>query len=62
MFPDLSDEIAEAFLKRLQTFAILIRNVPERFSYPRDEADEPYINLAIEVSARFPGDSRQGLA
>ena len=52
-FPDLSDEIAEAFLKRLQTFATLIRNVPERFSYPRDKDDEPYINLAIEVRARF---------
>ena len=52
-FPDLSDEIAGAFLKRLQTFATLVTHVPKRFSYHRDEDDEPYIDLAIEIDASF---------
>ena len=52
-FPDLSDEIAGAFLKRLQTFANFVPQVPKKFSYHRDEDDEPYINLAIEVDAGF---------
>ncbi len=44
-FPDLNDEIVGAFLKRLQNFSALVRLVPKKFSYPRDEDDEPYINL-----------------
>ena len=27
--------------------------MPRRFIYQRDEDDEPYINLAIEVGAQF---------
>jgi putative PIN family toxin of toxin-antitoxin system len=52
-FPDLSDEIVGAFLKRVQKLSILVRPVPKKFSYPRDEDDEPYINLAVEVGADF---------
>ena len=52
-FPGLTDEIAGAFLKRLQTFANFTGRVPKQFSYRRDEDDEPYINLAIEIDARF---------
>ncbi len=52
-FPGLTDEIAGAFLKRLQTFANFVSHVPKRFSYQRDEDDEPYVNLAIEVNAHF---------
>jgi putative PIN family toxin of toxin-antitoxin system len=52
-FPDLSDEIVGAFLKRLQNLSVLIRPVPKKFSYPRDEDDEPYINLAVEAGADF---------
>lgn len=52
-FPDLSDEIVGAFLKRLQNLSELVRPVPEKFSYPRDEADEPYINLAVAAGADF---------
>jgi putative PIN family toxin of toxin-antitoxin system len=52
-FPNLSDEIAGAFLKRLRTFSDFVSNVPKTFRYSRDEADESYINLAIEVSADF---------
>ncbi len=52
-FPDLSDEIVVAFLKRLQKLSLLIRPVPKKFSYARDEDDEPYINLAVEAGADF---------
>jgi putative PIN family toxin of toxin-antitoxin system len=52
-FADLSDEIVGAFLKRLQKLSVLIKLVPKKFSYPRDEDDEPYINLAVEAGADF---------
>lgn len=52
-FPDLSDEIVGAFLKRLQKLSVLVRLVPKEFSYPRDEDDEPYINLAVAADANF---------
>jgi putative PIN family toxin of toxin-antitoxin system len=52
-FPDLSDEIVGAFLKRLQKLSVLVRSVPKKFSYPRDEDDEPYINLAVAAGADF---------
>ncbi len=52
-FPDLSDEIVGAFLKRLQKHSVLVRPVPKKFSYPRDEDDEPYINLAVAAGADF---------
>ena len=52
-FPDLSDEIVGAFLKRLRKLSKLVRSVPKKFSYPRDEDDEPYINLAVAAGADF---------
>ena len=52
-FPNLSDEIAGAFLKRLQNFSDSVSNVPRTFKYSRDEDDESYINLAVKVSADF---------
>lgn len=52
-FLDLSDEIVGAFLKRLQNLSVLVRPVPKKFSYPRDEDDEPYINLAVAAGADF---------
>jgi putative PIN family toxin of toxin-antitoxin system len=52
-FPDLSDEIVGAFLKRLQQLSVLVHPVPKKFSYPRDEDDEPYINLAVAAGASF---------
>lgn len=53
LFPDLNDEIAGAFVKRLLKFVKFSSHVPRRFIYQRDEDDEPYINLAIEVGAQF---------
>jgi predicted nucleic acid-binding protein len=32
---------------------VLIRPIPKTFSYPRDEDDEPYINLAVAAQADF---------
>ena len=52
-FPDLSDEIAGAFFKRLRNLSDFVSDVPRTFRYSRDEDDEPYINLAIEVGADF---------
>ncbi|HYO90309.1 MAG TPA: putative toxin-antitoxin system toxin component, PIN family [Pyrinomonadaceae bacterium] len=52
-FQDLTDEIVGAFLQRLQKLSVLVRPIPKKFSYPRDEDDEPYINLAVEVGADF---------
>lgn len=52
-FPDLSDEIVGAFLKRLEKLSVLVRPVPKKFSYPRDADDEPYINLAVAAGADF---------
>lgn len=52
-FPDLNDEIVGAFLKRLEKLSVLVRSVPKKFSYPRDEDDEPYINLAVTAGADF---------
>jgi putative PIN family toxin of toxin-antitoxin system len=52
-FPDLSDEIVGAFFKRLQNLSVLIHPVPKKFNYPRDEDDEPYINLAVAAGADF---------
>lgn len=52
-FPDLSDETVGAFLKRLEKLSALVRPVPKKFSYPRDEDDEPYINLAVAAGADF---------
>jgi putative PIN family toxin of toxin-antitoxin system len=52
-FPDLSDEIVGAFLKRLQKLSVFVRAVPKIFSYLRDKDDEPYINLAVAAGAEF---------
>ncbi|HEY0347118.1 MAG TPA: putative toxin-antitoxin system toxin component, PIN family [Pyrinomonadaceae bacterium] len=52
-YPELTDEIVEEFLKALRRTAEITRDVPKRFSYPRDIDDEPYLNLAIEVEANY---------
>lgn len=52
-FPNLSDEIAGAFLKRLRNFSDFVSDVPRTFRYSRDEDDESYINLAVKVGADF---------
>ncbi|MGE0127157.1 MAG: putative toxin-antitoxin system toxin component, PIN family [Blastocatellales bacterium] len=52
-FPGLSDLSVAAFLKRLETKAILIKNIPEEFALERDPDDAKYVNLAIVTNAGF---------
>lgn len=33
--------------------SVLLRPVSKKFSYPRDEDDKPYINLAVATGADF---------
>ncbi len=42
-----------AFLQRLRFRATLVRRVPHAMDYPRDRADEPYIDLAIATKADY---------
>jgi putative PIN family toxin of toxin-antitoxin system len=52
-FPLLTEEKADRVIESLLLKGKLFRNVPKRFEVPRDPADEPYINLAIEAGAQF---------
>lgn len=52
-FQTLTDEIIAAFLLRLRRNSQIIHPVSKRFSYSRDPADEPYLNLAIEADADY---------
>jgi|GEM_PF-3297070 len=38
---------------RVNCYAVLIKDVPERFRYERDPQDEPYLNLAIVTRADY---------
>jgi putative PIN family toxin of toxin-antitoxin system len=49
----LTDVAVEALFERLDSNAILIKQIPKRFVYPRDPKDEPYINLAIAADATY---------
>lgn len=52
-FETLTDEKIEAFLKSISELAVIVENVPEVFSLPRDIDDEIYINLAVECEADY---------
>jgi putative PIN family toxin of toxin-antitoxin system len=51
--PRLNDETVRALFERLSRDALLVKDVPEHFTYPRDPDDEPYINLAIAAGASY---------
>ena len=51
--PQISDVRIEALFRRLDKKAVMVRNVPRSFEYSRDPTDEPYLNLAIAVKAKF---------
>ena len=51
--PGITDESVEALFVRLRKKAILVKDVPQAFKYPRDPKDEPYINLAVAVDAIY---------
>lgn len=53
-FKTITDERVREFLQRVQKTAKRIHPVPLHFDYhERDAKDEPYLNLAIEVSADY---------
>jgi uncharacterized protein len=52
-FSLLTKERVERLLEILKQEAVLIKNVPKVFTYPRDPKDEKYINLAIETEADY---------
>jgi uncharacterized protein len=51
--PSLTAGRITAFLEDVANFAELFLDVPSQFRYDRDPKDEPYINLAIFVNARY---------
>jgi putative PIN family toxin of toxin-antitoxin system len=51
--PNMTPARIGAFLKRLMFRATLIRRTPHVMDYPRDPADEPYIDLAVASSADY---------
>ena len=52
-FSQATDENVDAFLKDIFYKSILLKSVPQKFSYVRDPKDECYINLAIEIEADY---------
>jgi len=52
-FPALTPRIATAYLYRLTLTADLIDPVPQKFTYTRDPADQPYLDLAIETQSNY---------
>lgn len=52
-YPRLTEERAVALLGRLDSFAQMVLNAPLYFALPRDRKDEPFINLAIHVGAKY---------
>ena len=51
--PGINDLRIESLFRRLERKAVLVKEVPKVFEYPRDPEDEPYINLAIAIGAKF---------
>ena len=52
-FPQLSPEWVATFVQNVEKKAVMLNNVPKTFSLKRDPKDEPYLNLAIAVGARY---------
>lgn len=49
----LTPERVLAFLADVTARAVMLADVPNQFSYPRDPKDEPYVNLALAAGARY---------
>ena len=49
----ITDVQVKILFMRLEKKAILIKQIPKRFEYPRDPKDEPYINLALAADATY---------
>lgn len=51
--PAITDERVEVFWDKVLSLATLLPDVPSRFRLERDPKDEKYIDLAIEVGAKY---------
>jgi putative PIN family toxin of toxin-antitoxin system len=51
--PQITDAQVEAALQRFDDRATMVPNAPTHMVLPRDPNDEPIINLAIHVQARY---------
>ena len=51
--PGITELRIESLFRRLDKKAVKTKPVDDAFRYPRDAADEPYINLAIAAHADF---------
>jgi len=51
--PRMTDRLVNALIQKIESGAILIRNVPEEFHYQRDPKDEAYVNLAMVTNASY---------
>lgn len=52
-FKHITDESVAGFLVLVEKFSVITPDPPAMFLLRRDPKDEPYVNLAIETSARF---------
>jgi putative PIN family toxin of toxin-antitoxin system len=52
-FPLLKSEDSRSLLRTLRSKALLLTNVSNVFTLPRDRDDEPYTDLAVAADARF---------
>jgi putative PIN family toxin of toxin-antitoxin system len=52
-FPALTPEAVDVFLEDVANNATTLSTVPKVFSLARDPKDEPYINLAAAIQARY---------
>ncbi|NOT64360.1 MAG: putative toxin-antitoxin system toxin component, PIN family [Acidobacteria bacterium] len=52
-YPKLTDELVAALISRLRYRGKYLRQVKQRFTYPRDPKDEPQLNLAIAAKAHY---------
>ncbi|HXG66733.1 MAG TPA: putative toxin-antitoxin system toxin component, PIN family [Blastocatellia bacterium] len=52
-FATLTEELITAFLEDILSVAVMVEDVPQRFTFTRDPKDAPYLNLAIAASAAY---------
>lgn len=52
-FPALSPAWVESFVQNIEIKAVAADDVPKAMALERDPKDEPYLNLAIGVNARY---------
>lgn len=52
-YEHITDDIVDRLIRLVSYRGLYVRHVGEHFTYPRDPNDEPYLNLAIELSADY---------